>query len=340
MISADGRELCFIVGHYKSGSTWLANLLSLHPEIRGVSETHVFRLASTAADLERCTHHIFTKGAWADGGLRRLARHRIAKWSLPWRVKFGLARGQSTLSAYDRPTTRLDLSVVDQFLFQRRLRAADSADDYCREFFVFLCNRLKPARYLLEKTPTNIFFIPMIRDIFPAAKLIAIYRDGRDVVVSDKFFSALENHRNIQLRDSALKWRSAIESQLRFAPEYDIHCLSYESLLASPQQRVHQILDFLQLPTEVGIIDEMIRKSSFEFVTGRSRGTSDKAFYRKGIAADWLNHFNEADMQEFSEVAGDMLIALGYERTLDTAQWKPPAGIDSEQHASLSPNMR
>ena len=39
----NGSKLGFIVGHYKSGSTWLINLLSLHPGIRGVSETHVFR---------------------------------------------------------------------------------------------------------------------------------------------------------------------------------------------------------------------------------------------------------------------------------------------------------
>jgi hypothetical protein len=174
----------------------------------------------------------------------------------------------------------------------------------------------------------------MIREIFPAAKLIAIYRDGRDVVVSDRFFSALENQKNVQLRTSALKWRSAIEAQMRIVLQFDVHCLSYESLLAEPEHTVQQLLRFLQLPIDREIIRNMIQKSSFEFITGRNRGTSRVAFYRKGIAADWVNHFNEEDMREFSEIAGDMLVALGYERSLDIKQWNSPVRIGHEQMSS------
>jgi hypothetical protein len=36
-MSFDSSCLIFIVGHYKSGSTWLLNLLSLHPAISGVA---------------------------------------------------------------------------------------------------------------------------------------------------------------------------------------------------------------------------------------------------------------------------------------------------------------
>ena len=44
-MQVDSSRLGFIVGHYKSGSTWLLNLLSLHPGIRGVGETHIFRFS-------------------------------------------------------------------------------------------------------------------------------------------------------------------------------------------------------------------------------------------------------------------------------------------------------
>lgn len=39
--------------------------------------------------------------------------------------------------------------------------------------------------------------------------------------------------------------------------------------------------------------------------------------YRKGIAGDWRNHFNDAHREAFDEVAGDILIELGYEDSRD-----------------------
>jgi hypothetical protein len=49
--------------------------------------------------------------------------------------------------------------------------------------------------------------------------------------------------------------------------------------------------------------------------TGRHRGEEDiTSFLRKGIEGDWKNHFSEAHKQKFKEIAGDLLIELGYER--------------------------
>jgi hypothetical protein len=45
-MSFDSARFVFIVGHYKSGSTWLLNMLSLHPEVRGVQETYQITQAS------------------------------------------------------------------------------------------------------------------------------------------------------------------------------------------------------------------------------------------------------------------------------------------------------
>src|SRR4029453_1943136 len=75
--------MAFIVGHYKSGSTWLINLLSLHPAIRAVGETSIFPYVTSCADFRQCTENLFTKSFWSEGGLRRLPRHRVSKWASP-----------------------------------------------------------------------------------------------------------------------------------------------------------------------------------------------------------------------------------------------------------------
>ena len=68
----------------------------------------------------------------------------------------------------------------------------------------------------------------------------------------------------------------------------------------------------------VGLSDEQVRaivtKHEFKKATGRERGQEDsKSFNRKGIRGDWRNHFTEAHKDAFKRVAGEKLIASGYE---------------------------
>lgn len=321
-MTESGEKLAFVVGHYKSGSTWLVNMLSLHPDVRGVSETHVFRYTEPGADLAHCTRQLFGSVAWAEGGLRRLPRHRLARWSRPARKALGLARGQAALRAAERPTTALDLSPFELAGLRRALARCGDGDEYCRIFFAFLVEKLRPGRYLVEKTPTNMPYVERIRRLFPRAKLMAVFRDGRDVVVSDRYHLARQYKKTLAFEDRVRRWRDAMELQLRHAGPQDIFCVSYESLLERPREVVPELLTHLELPPDAAVLDDMIRRSSFEFVTGRRRGEGDeKAFYRKGVAGDWRNHYSDEEKRVFSELAGELLVRLGYESSVDWKAW-------------------
>ena len=51
---------------------------------------------------------------------------------------------------------------------------------------------------------------------------------------------------------------------------------------------------------------------------GRKEGEEDvKSHFRKGIAGDWVNHFNEEHRSYFKEKYDDLLIKLGYETDSD-----------------------
>ena len=51
---------------------------------------------------------------------------------------------------------------------------------------------------------------------------------------------------------------------------------------------------------------------------GRKAGEEDRgSFIRKGVAGDWVNHFGPTAARRFDELAGDALVAVGYEEDRD-----------------------
>ncbi len=153
----------------------------------------------------------------------------------------------------------------------------------------------------------------VIRRVYPDSILIAIYRDGRDFVVSHKYF-AKNMGLHWSFEESVLLWRKMIETQLDYEKEYGLWTCSYESMLLEPKRIAREILGLLGLDYTENILDEMVRKSSFEFITGRKPGEINvKSFYRKGVSGDWRNHFSEEEKEKFKSMAGDLLIKLNYE---------------------------
>jgi hypothetical protein len=169
---------------------------------------------------------------------------------------------------------------------------------------------------------TIIFYVPEIRRLFPRSKIVAIYRDGRDVVISDKFHRRNEYRETQVFKESVSRWRSAMDAHLEFAEAYDIFSLSYENLLEDGRSRTKGLLEFLELDDEPSIIEDMLERSSFQFITGRKSGMEvERSFFRKGVAGDWINHFSSADCDLFGEIAGETLVALGYEKSPDPWMW-------------------
>jgi hypothetical protein len=319
----DGRQLAFVVGHYKSGTTWLVNLLSLHPDLRGLAETHVFRYALDGKGPADTTEQLYHKVSWSGGGPNQLPRHRVAKWTRRARIAAGVARGQSTLSDRERPINVLDLALWDQGGLRRKLLACATGEDYIRTFYEYVFDRVRPKRYLVDKTPTNVPYVPKFREIFPEAKLVVIHRDGRDVVVSDKAHLKRTYDKAEAFEDRVLKWKAAIELEEQYVKPYAMFQTSYEEMKARPREAVGALMRFLDLPTDEATLDDMIHRSSFEFITGRKEGQEDTGgFYRKGVAGDWVNHYSDKEKEEFSRLAGDVLVRFGYETSADWREWK------------------
>jgi hypothetical protein len=312
--TAAGSRLAFIVGHRKSGSTWLLNLLSLHPDVRGVMETHLFRHGWQETDPALRTAKLFEQTPWAQGGPRRWPVHALTRLARPFLVRMKPAL---SLAPHERPAVLPDLSLRDQLALHRELRRTGSAEEYVQRFFQFHLDRLRPPRYLIEKSPRNIYFVDRILSLFPDARLIVIYRDGRDVVVSDRFFTEDYGHGSFSFEQAVNDWRRDMEAHLLCAESHPLCAVAYEKLLTDGAPVVTNLLRFLGLPYDDALVADLLERSSFRFHAGRERGQENrKRFYRKGIVGDWRNHFTAEHKRIFKAVAGDMLIRLGYEKDL------------------------
>jgi lipopolysaccharide transport system ATP-binding protein len=99
--------------------------------------------------------------------------------------------------------------------------------------------------------------------------------------------------------------------------------IRYEDLLEDDEPI---LADVLLDRCELGISRRQLRRAieaeSFERLSGgRRRGEEDpSAHYRKGIAGDWRNYFDDRLTETFKERYGDLLIATGHERNHD---WAP-----------------
>jgi hypothetical protein len=247
--------------------------------------------------------------------MKRWPLHQLSRLARPFLLQ---AKPALALAPEERPAVLPDLSLRDQLRLRRELREIGHPEEYGLLFFRFLKERLRPPRYLIEKSPRNIHHIERIRALFPTAKLIVIYRDGRDVVVSDRFFTEDYGRATFSFQETVLRWRRDMEAHLAWAERHPLCAVSYERLLADGAPVVRDLLQFLGLPAEDQRIADLLERSSFRFYTGRERGQENRRrFYRKGIAGDWKNHFTPEHSRIFKELAGDMLIRLGYEEGLD-----------------------
>lgn len=308
--SEDG--FAFIVGHRKSGSTWLLNLMSLHPDIRGLMETNLFSVGWNEPDPERRTDRLFSQSPWSEGGSN--LRYRLTRLAAPFLKATKPALG---LRKEERPATLPDLPWRDQRALRRDLRRTAEPETFIQRFFHFQRDRLAPAGYLLEKSPRNVHNVERIRELFPGAKLIVIYRDGRDVVTSDRFFTQDYGGKQFDFTAAVRAWKSDMEAHLAGAERHPMFACGYEALLSDGAAVSKSLFRFLGLRCDDALIADLVERSSFRFYAGRERGQEDrKRFYRKGVAGDWKNHFSPEDKALFKEIGGEMLVRLGYEQDL------------------------
>jgi hypothetical protein len=206
-----------------------------------------------------------------------------------------------------------------------------------------------------DKSPSSVIHGQVVRDmhsLYPDAKIVNIVRDGRDVLISERFrnfveesnFLTSEDKHIIEelrkdqipftngtrsiftetfIRNIASRWvkdltESDAEAQRLYSDQY--HSLRYEDLLETPFDEMKKLWRFLGVKEILDVLKDEIKSEmgsnpDEEWQAERNKGIA--SFLPKGQAGNWQRLFMEKDKSVFKDVAGEMLVKWGYEKDLN-----------------------
>lgn len=278
------KQFFFVVGCQKSGTTWLEKILNHHPQM----------VCKGEALFGNVLHPSFCQALKAFNAQSASRNKQI-----------------DDVSELMFNKTQLD------FLYLTAVGVLASQ-----------WGKDKPDLKLIgEKTPEHARTLSLLNNYFPNCKAVQIIRDGRDVAVSgwfhnlrtggDKFkqkFPTLSHYIRYLIKNH---WLPYINEARAFGKQHPNRYfeLKYEDLHVNANATISKLFQFLEVDSAEKMITQCIDSASFKKITkGRNEGQEDRrSFFRKGVAGDWKNHFDQQALDTFMQLGGQMLRDLGYE---------------------------
>lgn len=208
-----------------------------------------------------------------------------------------------------------------------------------------------------DKSPTTVTHGQAVRNMYqfyPDAKMVYIVRDGRDVMVSDRFRNFVEEKflrpgderliadfrrdpkpyisggRSIftetwlhDIHQGIPSWvANLVESEAEGQHLYDKNYfpIRYEDILADPFSEMTKLWLFLGVKNVDSTLGPALREEINRNPDEKwqaERNASIAPYLPKGQPGNWRNFFTERDRALFKDVAGDLLVKWGYEKDLN-----------------------
>jgi hypothetical protein len=284
------RQLTWIFGSSRSGSTWLLEMLSELPGTVAIDDPHL-------------GHHL---GVWR-----------------PIPLAWGACDNPPELS------TLMDLKAEEAgFFFAERHRDAwwgplRQLIEARFEAQVRDCGLDAAAATVVVKEPGS-QAAPLLVDLFPESKLIFLLRDGRDVIDSwlDAYsqgswalpggaFAVAPEGRPALIRWLAAVWiyrsRAVRDAFERQGPE-DRLLVRYEDLRRQPELCLRRASTLLGLDCEP--VPAIVERHSFERVPDDRRGSRRRV--RRAATGGWRENLTAAEQEVMHEALGTALAEFGY----------------------------
>jgi hypothetical protein len=172
----------------------------------------------------------------------------------------------------------------------------------------------KDVQLFVEKTPQHILHLTRIAAVYPDAKILIVYRDGRDVAASLSKVPWGPSNPYAAFR----VWLRCYRAQQRAIAHgnADLICVKYEELAANPEKELARITDFLGVCYEPQMAEGAGNRDG---VPSREYDWKARAFERITTArtGQWRKELTPRQAQNLERWGGAALRSLGYEVETD-----------------------
>jgi lipopolysaccharide biosynthesis protein/glycosyltransferase involved in cell wall biosynthesis len=295
----------FVVGVARSGTTLLRLMLDAHPDLSIPPETEFIPVIIQACNksanpLEDYLNAIVSHRFWQDQHIDiQLLRQKIA--------------------------------MLDPFNLGEALRA----------FYQLYAEKFNKSRWGDKSAYLHI--MPLVQGMFPEARFIHIVRDGRDVASSTRglWFGPQT------LEEAAKSWLRDIQEARKHISNLNWYLeVRYEDLVVYTEPTLKKICRFIDLPWNASMLEYYknanARLAEFTSVMARDGKRVIAAEERRKIHINllrqpdssrigrWRSEMTAAEQNKFEEIAGNLLLSLGYDTGAE-GRFQDPAGkrVDS-----------
>jgi hypothetical protein len=277
------KQVFFIGGTPKSGTTWLQLLLNAHPQVSANGEGHFMDLLAPALRMAVAAHEREVKNKNTSifnelGGYPRLTETDILY---------------------------LTASAVALFLMaQSRHKAASAVGEKTPD------NLLLFARFHTLFPAAK--FIQIIRD----GRDCAVSAWFHNLRVNPHWVMSEFGSVDAFACKYAGHWAANLAAAQDFADAHPDHVrqIRYEELVADTPSVLAGLFGFLGVAASMVTAQRCVAEASFVRLSGgRNPGDEDRrSFFRKGIPGDWRNHLGAETNARFVKAAGSWLRRFGY----------------------------
>jgi protein-tyrosine sulfotransferase len=206
-------------------------------------------------------------------------------------------------------------------------RASPSQAEFIDRFFEMYCEVTGKPRWA-EKTPRNVRVLDFLFAHFPRAKFVHVIRDGRDTACS------LRTHPNHKVVNGQIvpvttrnpfdlcirRWLNDVRAGLEYSGRPGYVELRYEKLVANPEPALREFFAQLDEPWDASVLDFHSQRSpSRELERMPQNPGASQPLYASAVGR-WRRDMSRQEAELFKQMAGSVLVELGYE-TDD--QWWP-----------------
>lgn len=217
----DKFERIFLVGVGRSGTSLLQSMLAAHPEIASAPETSFIR--------------------------RYMLPHRLRKLRQGGKLEQAIE-----ILNQDKKLSRLAVSVSSRLPLVWRDKEPEKA---LYEDFTKAQRELAGGRFFLDKDPKLIECLPLIHHHWPAAYIIHIIRDPRDVLASKKSAAwSMGRPMLWHVLAGRLQYDLGRETGRRLFGDRYIE-VSFERLVTEPAEELSRLTARLEIPYDENLLN-------------------------------------------------------------------------------------